>query len=82
MQRNGSKLIRMEEWVCDDHPTEEMGHDGCNGGGVLKEAQMWVMIIQRRNALQELKECKVFYEDIIYGLCERIEQLEAAANID
>ncbi len=65
-----------EEWVCEQHPEFEFGHDGCAGPGVLKEEQMFYMCLQRRNALQKYKEAKAFYEEIIYGLYNRILQLE------
>jgi hypothetical protein len=28
------KLCRDERWVCEEHPDQPMGHDGCRGAGV------------------------------------------------
>mgnify|MGYP003522672055 FL=1 len=74
-------MTDMTEWVCEDHPMQEMGHDRCTGAGVLKHTQMFHMMIQRRNALQELKECKALYEDMIQGLYNRVLELEDLLNV-
>ena len=72
------RLFNMEEWLCEDHPEEEMGHDGCDSAGIPKEAQMFMLVMQRRNAIQKYNNCKWLYEDMIYGLVKRIEELENA----
>ena len=74
-------MTDMTEWVCEEHPMDEMGHDGCMGAGVLKRTQMFHMMIQRRNALQELKECKTLYEEMIQGLYNRVLELEGLVNV-
>lgn len=72
---NGQRMD-MSKWVCEEHPWEEMEHEGCGGAGIMEEHKMWMMMIQRRNALQELKEYKAFAEDIIRGLYNRVTELE------
>lgn len=66
----------MEDWICEDHPWEEMSHDGCKGAGAPIEAQMFLMQNQIRFAKQELKEYKFFAEDMIHGLYRRIVEKE------
>lgn len=73
-------MSKMDEWVCEQHPEFEWPHGNCSGPGVLKEEQMFYMWLQRRNALQKLKETKAFYEQIIYGLYNRVLELENQIN--
>lgn len=70
----------MDEWICEQHPELERPHGDCAGPGVLKEEQIFYMWLQRRNALQQLKETKAFYEQIIYGLYKRVLTLEEQLN--
>jgi hypothetical protein len=34
MTEPACKLCRGERWVCEEHPDQPMGHDGCRGAGV------------------------------------------------
>lgn len=63
-------------WYCEDHPDKEMGHDGCTHAGIPECARMDMLILHRRNALQELKEVRAFTDVVITGLLKRIEELE------
>lgn len=71
----------MIEWLCEIHPEEEMGHDGCDGAGIPRDAQIYMLVIQRRNAIQKYNNSKWFYEDVIFGLEKRIEELEVKKNV-
>lgn len=65
------------KWYCENHPEHEMGHNGCEGAGIPEDARFEIAMIQRRNALQMLKEMKSYYEFIIKELIELIKEIES-----
>lgn len=73
---SGYDPTKLGAWYCEDHPEYEMGHHGCNGAGVPEVARISMLVLQRRNALQELKEMRVVYEDAVQLLYKRVEELE------
>ncbi len=66
-----------EKWYCEEHPECEMGHDDCDGAGILECAVFDLAIIQRRNTFQKLKECKTYFGFIISALLDTIRELES-----
>jgi len=63
-------------WYCERHPESEMGHNGCTWPGVPEEARNDMFRVQRRNALQELREFKKATAGAIRELLDRIKELE------
>lgn len=70
----------MDKWYCEQHPEQEMGHDGCSGAGITEDARLWMAAVQRRNALQKMKEFKAYYSMVIVALIDRIKELEYQTN--
>lgn len=54
-----------EQWFCEDHPDQLMGHDGCHGVGILDEARVPILLNRIRLLKQEAREAGLARDDMV-----------------
>jgi len=55
-------------WYCEQHPLQEMGHDGCSGAGIPECARVQLLANSLRLAKQEIRETAMHRDDLVARL--------------
>jgi len=62
------------DWYCEDHPEHLMGHDGCNGMGIIESARIPMFVALLKSARQHAREAEQFRDDVVAQVRNRLKR--------